>query len=355
MKKRFPALAALGLLMAACSDGSAILANEPDATSSADDLESGQGRAFEAGRTLIGRAAPAAMLKTIDGETVDLAASYGRKPVYLKFWATWCVPCRQQMPGFEADYQKYGDRILTVAVNTGFNDSEEAVREYRQRHGLTMPITIDDGSLGYALNLRVTPQHVVIGRSGRVLFVGHEENAALHKALEQAIAEPIGAATASASVTSQVYRVGDVVQDVGPALSATARFPIGGPAKDGKLRALLFFSPWCESYLKDSRPEQAKICARVRAQVNQLAKPGGPHLVGISSGLWSSAQDLEDYRASKALTIPLHLDSDGRLFRSFGVQDVPTLVVIDPSGRVTHRIGPSDKDLNLAIRAAGAG
>ncbi len=53
-----------------------------------------------AGAPLIGKYAPSITLKTIDGKSIDLAEFYGKKPVYLKFWATWCVPCRQQMPHF---------------------------------------------------------------------------------------------------------------------------------------------------------------------------------------------------------------------------------------------------------------
>src|ERR1700687_6047134 len=82
---------------------------------------------------LIGQPAPAVSVTTIDGEKIDLAKLYGHKPVYLKFWATWCVPCRQQMPGFEKLYQSLGDRIQVIAVDFGFNDDEAAVRAYRQR------------------------------------------------------------------------------------------------------------------------------------------------------------------------------------------------------------------------------
>lgn len=340
------ALTTFALLASACGSNS-----KPDAT---EDLQSGQGRALEAGRALIGTAAPAALLTTIDGETIDLGASYGRKPVYLKFWATWCVPCREQMPGFESDYQKYRDKILTVAVNTGFNDDGQAVSKYREIHRLSMPIAIDDGTLGEALNLRVTPQHVVIGRSGHILFVGHEENDELHKALDAALAEPPATAVAGTAITGQSYQIGDVVKNLDPALAAAAGFPIAGPARDGKPRVLMFFSPWCESYLKDSRPDQAKACRRVREVVNRLATQDGPQLVGISSGLWTSKKDLDDYRATNALRIPLHLDADGQLFRSFGVQDVPTLIVIDADGRFARRIGPNDKDLNVAVRSASA-
>jgi quercetin dioxygenase-like cupin family protein len=65
--------------------------------------ESGQARAQAAGRPLLGLAGPELVLKTVDGKTIDLSKLYGRKPVYLKFWASWCVPCREQMPGFVRD------------------------------------------------------------------------------------------------------------------------------------------------------------------------------------------------------------------------------------------------------------
>ena len=62
---------------------------------------SGQARAETAGHELVGSPAPSLVLHTIDNQTVDLTRLYGEKAVYLKFWATWCVPCRQQMPHFE--------------------------------------------------------------------------------------------------------------------------------------------------------------------------------------------------------------------------------------------------------------
>jgi len=101
---------AIPLLLSACGPK----ANDSGATAVAEpaDPESGQGRALEAGRALIGTDAPAAVLRTVDGATIDLAKAYGRTPVYLKFWATWCVPCRQQMPGFEAEFEKYRDAFM---------------------------------------------------------------------------------------------------------------------------------------------------------------------------------------------------------------------------------------------------
>src|SRR5262245_40219118 len=59
--------------------------------------EEGEVFALEAGKSLIGKPAPRLVLETIDGRRIDLAQSYGKKPVYLKFWATWCGSCRMQM------------------------------------------------------------------------------------------------------------------------------------------------------------------------------------------------------------------------------------------------------------------
>jgi thiol-disulfide isomerase/thioredoxin len=89
---------------------------------------SGQQRAQDAGRAILGAPAPRQVLKTIDGDAIDLGSLYGKKAVYLKFWATWCVPCREQMPHFEHTYEAAGPDLAVIAVDVGFNDSVEAMR-----------------------------------------------------------------------------------------------------------------------------------------------------------------------------------------------------------------------------------
>jgi thiol-disulfide isomerase/thioredoxin len=79
---------------------------------------SGQQLAESAGRSLIGKPAPRFVVTTIDGETIDLGRLYGKQAVYLKFWATWCVPCREQMPHFERTYETAGTDLAVIAVNT---------------------------------------------------------------------------------------------------------------------------------------------------------------------------------------------------------------------------------------------
>ncbi|WP_198116363.1 TlpA family protein disulfide reductase [Massilia rhizosphaerae] len=327
----------------------AVVAFSSSVASAADD---GAARAARAGQPLIGQPAPAAVLRTLDGGTIDLAAKYGRKPVYLKFWATWCVPCREQMPGFERIYQQYGKRIDVVAVNVGFSDTEADVRAYRTRHGLTMPIALDDGSLGRRLNLRVTPQHVLIGADGRIAYVGHLDDAALHAALDRiAAARPAGAqpvALAPQAAAPRVFRVGDKVDGVDLATLDGTTAAIGTA---GRPRALVFFSPWCETYLRASRPATAQACRRVRGDATRLAKNGNVDWLAVAAPLWTSPAELAGYGKTHPGTPPLALDRDGAAFAAFGIHAIPSVVLFDARGRVARVLGPQDRGLDQALRA----
>ncbi|SDF30888.1 Thiol-disulfide isomerase or thioredoxin [Massilia sp. PDC64] len=305
--------------------------------------DDGAARAAQAGQPLIGQPAPAAVLRTLDGGTIDLTGRYGRKPVYLKFWATWCAPCLQQMPGFERIYQQYGKRIDVIAVNVGFSDTEADVRAYRARHGLTMPIALDDGSLGRRLNLRVTPQHVLIGADGRIAYVGHLDDAALHAALDRAAQdrvaeEPVGLAPQAQA--TRVFRVGDKVEGVD--------LPAGAA---GKPRALVFFSPWCETYLRATRPATAQACRRVREDATRLMKQGGVDWLAVAAPLWTSAAELAAYAKTHPGTPPLALDRDGAAFAAFGIRAIPSVVLLDADGRVARVLGPEERGLDAALRA----
>lgn len=303
--------------------------------------DDGASRAAQAGRPLIGQPAPAAVLRTLDGGSIDLAARYGRKPVYLKFWATWCAPCLQQMPGFERIHRQYGKRIDVIAVNVGFSDTEADVRAYRTRHGLKMPIALDDGSLGRRLNLRVTPQHVLIGADGRIAYVGHLDDAALHAALDRAAAAPAQpGALAPQAQAARVFRVGDKVEGVD--------LP-GGAA--GKPRALVFFSPWCETYLRASRPATAQACRRVREDATRLMKRGGVDWLAVAAPLWTAPDELAAYARAHPGTPPLALDRDGAAFAAFGIRAIPSVVLVDADGRVARVLGPDERGLDAAVTA----
>jgi peroxiredoxin len=299
-----------------------------------DDGGDGKQRAQRVGQKLVGQPGPSATLTTLEGQRIDLAALYGKQPVYLKFWATWCKPCREQSPGFDKIYQQYGKRIAVVAVNTGYSETEADVRAFRTQYGLHMPVVIDDGTLGGQLDLRVTPQHVVIDANGRIVHVGHLDDQALHDALERVATTPPSQSVVSLaphSAAPAAFKVGDQVKGITITTMAGKTIAIGA----GKTRALVFFSPWCESYLKDTRPATASACERARLETERLAKDRSIEWIGISSPLWTSHAELADYAKEKRTTIPLALDKNGDIFRAFGVRQIPTVVMLDAQGRIS--------------------
>lgn len=84
--------------------------------------------------------APNFVLEDTEGNTYELWELRGR-PVLLNFWATWCGPCLREMPAIESLAGKYPD-LVVLAIN-GDGESSEAIRGYREEHGLNFPLLID--------------------------------------------------------------------------------------------------------------------------------------------------------------------------------------------------------------------
>lgn len=317
---------------------------------------SGEDFAREAGAAQVGRLAPAARMTTIDGTTIDLAALRGRKAVYLKFWATWCSPCRAQMPHFERAQQGAGEDLAVVAINLGFDDTLEQVRAFRDEFGLTMPVVRDeDGRLAGLFGVRVTPQHVVIDRDGVIRYVGHLADARLDAALADARHAHAGMAKAKAAPApgatgSVALRVGDPAPPQRVRSLAGDDVALADPERRRR-SVIAFFSPWCEGYFEKTRPESSARCRALREQLLELGGDARLRWLGVASGLWASEQDLRAWRDREHVAVPLVLDRDGALFRRFGVQRVPLAVVLGADGRVERRIDFEHADLRDALRA----
>ena len=87
--------------------------------------------------------APDFSLQTTAGETVQLVELRGQ-PVLVNFWATWCGPCRIEMPAIQARYEMFeDDGLVVLAVN--FDESRESVLAYGQELGLSFPLLLDPG------------------------------------------------------------------------------------------------------------------------------------------------------------------------------------------------------------------
>lgn len=77
-----------------------------------------------AGGGLVGHAAPAFSVDQLQGSGKLSLASAGGRPVVLNFWASWCDPCKQEMPAFEAEHKVLGDRVAFVGIDTKDNHDD---------------------------------------------------------------------------------------------------------------------------------------------------------------------------------------------------------------------------------------
>lgn len=87
--------------------------------------------------------APDFDLPGLDGQTVRLSDFRGKKAVFLNFWATWCPPCRLEMPTMEKAYQEYKSRgleILAVSIDAG---PKSVVKNFLQEFKLSFPALLD--------------------------------------------------------------------------------------------------------------------------------------------------------------------------------------------------------------------
>ncbi|HKT79105.1 MAG TPA: redoxin family protein [Vicinamibacterales bacterium] len=298
---------------------------------------------------LIGLPAPSITLRSIDGGNIDIVSNYGRKPVYLKLWATYCIPCRAQMPEFERLYGQYGDRMQIVAVNAGVGDDPAKVRSFVAAAKLHMPVAIDDGTLGSWLKMEATPFHVLIGRDGRIAHVGHQDGPVLDAALQRVLGTAVSTRVEPARVNPIApLKPGDLVPtlDLRGADDAPVRFSGGATARP---RAVLFTAVWCESYLKDTEPQTVEACRRTRELVDQLSQNRSVDWLGVVAHLWTTPRSLNSYQTRMKPQVPMAVDSDGRAFQTFGIGRLPAVALVSANGRLVRVVGPDDTDLAAAI------
>lgn len=141
-----------------------------------------------------GFTAPDFTLDLLGGGQVTLSALRG-KVVLVNLWATWCPPCRAEMPAIEKVYQSFKPQGLEVlAVNMTNQDSETAAAAFIQEFGLTFPIPLDrNGDVGARYVLRGLPSSFFIDRKGIIRSVvvgGPMSEALIQSKVEELLKEP---------------------------------------------------------------------------------------------------------------------------------------------------------------------
>ena len=206
--------------------------------------------------------------QTFEHEAVELQAIVGKKPLYLKFWATWCLDCRHELPSLEQTYVKYKNTLAMFAVNLNINETDAAIRKLQQKNKLTIPILMDNnGTIAGNFEFKGTPFHVLINRQGEVIYTTYKDDAQLAAQL-QLLAQDSPAAIAT-------------TEGVMPTTTASATLPKG--------IALLYFSAtWCDWYMKGVQPEIGVNCVNAQHTVDELysAQPN-LQLTAYVTHLWT--------------------------------------------------------------------
>jgi thiol-disulfide isomerase/thioredoxin len=114
--------------------------------------------------------APDFTMYDADGNVYHLSDFEG-KPVVLNFWASWCGPCRREMPEFEEKYQELGANVTFLMVNlTTWNETVESANGLIRDQGYTFPVFFDlDGQAAAAYGIQSIPTTFFIDAEGEVI------------------------------------------------------------------------------------------------------------------------------------------------------------------------------------------
>ena len=112
--------------------------------------------------------APNFALKDITGKEVKLH-DYRGKIVFLNFWATWCPPCRAEMPSMERLYTEFKDKnFIMLAVDS--REKTRKVKSFGKKLGLSYPLLLDsDGTVGFEYGVRSIPTTYLVDRQGYLI------------------------------------------------------------------------------------------------------------------------------------------------------------------------------------------
>ena len=117
----------------------------------------------------VGKPAPAFTLELLDGPGQLSLADYRGRVVILNFWASWCVPCKQENPALAAVWERYRASADFVMIGILYQDSVDAARDYTRRMGNAWPSVLDpDGRAAFAYGVFGIPETFFISPDGQV-------------------------------------------------------------------------------------------------------------------------------------------------------------------------------------------
>lgn len=138
-----------------------------------------------------GNSAPDFTITAIDGKKLSLS-DYRGKVVLLDFWATWCTPCRAEIPAFVEMQQKYGPQGFQV-IGISMDDDAKPVKEFAQKFSINYPVAVGDDKLAQSFGgVMGLPVNFIIDRDGRIVqkFLGATDVSVIEKTATDQLAKP---------------------------------------------------------------------------------------------------------------------------------------------------------------------
>ena len=174
------------LICAACNRG-----EKPAASSTTSGKPAAEKRAPENPEQVsgldVGGTFPAYEAMNLDGSKFDLASKRD-KVVMLNVWATWCGPCREEIPELQKLHDRYKDRGFEVIGVSVDDIAAEAVKSFADERKVTYPVVIDaEGKIANMLQTSVLPSTVLLDREGKIVWKRFEMILPNDKDVEQAI------------------------------------------------------------------------------------------------------------------------------------------------------------------------
>jgi len=272
---------------------------------------------------LVGDIAPNFTLTTLSGETVSLA-DYRGQAVLINFWATWCGPCRREMPDFNSIYAAEQDRgFVVLAINQ--EESAEQAQAFAEEFEVSFPILLDEsGEVGQLYQVRGLPTSYLIDGNGiiRAFHPGLLAAADLYEDLAQFIptTEPFAFQNPPADAIE-----GLEIGNVAPNFTLTTLSGETVSLADYRGQAVLinFWATWCGPCLREMQNFNT-------VYLNE--KERGFTILAIN--LEESVEQAQAFAEEWNIAFPILLDEQGDISQVYQVRGLPTSYLIDGHGIV---------------------